>query len=144
MHGKFYKHFARQWQEGDWEGWTPPWMQREWRGPRGPWGHGPGPWGQGQGPWGHEHGHGPGPGHEHGPGRRWGVSPEMQALWSEAGEVARLFAIASRSAFDNRDRLNQLRSMLERSHKELADMIFESGQSESQGQGSSAPNTEQA
>ena len=68
----------------------------------------------------------------------------MQALWSEAGEVARLFAIASRGAVENRDRLNQLRSLLENAHKELADMIFESGQSESSEPGSSAPNTEQA
>ena len=140
MHGKFYKHFARHWQEGDWEGWTPPWMQREWQGPRGPWGHGTGP--EGHGP-GHHHG----PGHGHGPWQRWGGSPEMQALWSEAAEVARLFAIASRGAFENRDRLNQLRSLLENAHKVLGDMIFESGQSEGQSQGQgqgSTPNTEQA
>ena len=140
MYGKFYRHFAQRWNDGDWEGWTPPWLQQEWRGPRffGP--HGPGPWGHGHEHGHHEHGHE----HGHGPGRRWGMSPEMQALMTEAAEVARLFAIASRGAVENRDRLNQLRTLLESSRKELTDMIYSSDQSESQGQGGSAPGVEQA
>jgi DNA-binding PadR family transcriptional regulator len=91
----FGRHFAFQYQggDGDWEGWTPPWLQRE------GWGEGRGPWGRGRGPWMHHmsrrgaffgprgpfgpggpgnfgpgephegpHGHG---GHGHGPGRRF-------------------------------------------------------------------------
>ncbi len=58
---------------------------------------------------------------------------ETEALWSEAAEVGRLFAIASRSAFENRERLAQLRASLERTRKELTDMIYGAGQSESAG-----------
>jgi hypothetical protein len=95
---------------------------------RGPWG-GPGPWGEGpwggpgpQGPWG-----GPGPqgpwreGHHH-----W-FSPEQAAMRSTAGEVARLFMIASRSSAGNPERQAKLRGFLERSRKELSDIIYESG-----------------
>ena len=66
---------------------------------------------------------------------------QFQALWSEAAEVARLFAIASRTAFDNRERLGQLRTLLEGARKELTGMIYGTGQSESK---SSAPDVEQA
>jgi hypothetical protein len=115
----FGRCFAHPSSRDDWEGWTPPWLQRDWQGPRGPrffsghpryrfFGH--------RGPF--------------GPGWHWG-SPEVQALWSEAADVARLFAIASQSAFDNRERLAQLRAFLERSHKELSQMIYGTGQSES-------------
>jgi hypothetical protein len=50
---------------------------------------------------------------------------------SEAAEVARLFAIASRGAFENRERLSQLRALLDRNRKELSDMIYSTGQAES-------------
>lgn len=122
MHGNFGRHFARHFGRGDWEGWTPPWMQRDWQGPRGP--HFDGPPHQ-HGPHGHGHrGH-------FGPGWQWG-SPEFQALRTEAAEVARLFAIASQGAIENRERLAQLRALLERSHKELSDMIYgTAGQTES-------------
>jgi len=89
-------------------------MQRDREGPPGPRFLGPrGPFGQG-GQWG-----------------QWGQwgSPEFQALWSEAAEVGRLFAIASRSAFENRERLAQLRASLERTRKELTDMIYGAGES---------------
>jgi hypothetical protein len=122
MFGRFGRRFG-PWNRGDWEGWTPPWMQRDWEGPGGPRFFGPrGPFGQG-GQWG-----------------QWG-SPEFQALWSEAAEVGRLFAIASRSAFENRERLAQLRASLERTRKELTDMIYGAGQSES---AESTPGTGQA
>jgi hypothetical protein len=92
------RRFARRFFRDDWgEGWTPPWFQPDWPGPRGPWGPGP--------------------------GRRW-ASPEQQALRSTAAEVARLFVIASRSAWDNPERQTQLRSFLERSRKELSDIIY--------------------
>jgi hypothetical protein len=38
--------------------------------------------------------------------------------------VARLFMIASRGAFGNKERLAQLRAFLDRSHKELAEIIY--------------------
>ncbi len=105
----FGRRFARRFFRDDWEGWTPPWFQPDGPGPRGPWGPGrPG------GPW--------------GPGRSNWFSPEQQALRSTAAEVARLFAIAGRSAIDNPERQAQLRSMLERSRKELSDIIYGSGQ----------------
>jgi hypothetical protein len=49
-------------------------------------------------------------------------------LRSTAAEVARLFVIASRSAADNPERQAQLRSFLERSRKELSDIIYGTGQ----------------
>jgi len=74
------------------------------------------PWGRGGhfGPRGHH-------------ARRWGA-PEIQALRSEAMEVARLFAIAGRMAFHNPEQVARLRAIIERSRKELSDMIYESGQ----------------
>src|SRR6059058_2380233 len=134
-------------QQANWEGWTPPWMQGEGPGPRRDWGpHGP--FGHG-----HHHGHGHGWGGPRGPfgrgfgffgfgpGRGWGIPDELLALRAEAAEVARLFAIASRGAFENKERLAQLRSLLERSHKELSDMIYGSaqGQATSQGESASGP-----
>ena len=111
MFGRFGRRHGYR---GDWgEGWTPPWMEHDWGGPRGPrffGGHGFfGPQGPGGFKW------------------QWG-SPEFQALTSEAAEVARLFAIASRTAIDNRERLSQLRDFLDRSRKELSDMIYNTGQ----------------
>ena len=136
-------------EQANWEGWTPPWMSREggprgpfggrgfgfggprgWRGPRGPFGHGFGP-GHGPGGW-------QGPRGPFGPGRHWGIPDELLALRSEAAEVARLFAIASRGAFENKERVAQLRSFLERSHKELSDMIYGSAQGQATGEGESA------
>ena len=148
-----FSKFDRQPEEGpqaeqaNWQGWTPPWMGREEDGPRGPFGPGRGPgfggprgWGwrgpRGQfGPGfgfgfgfgGRHHGH-------HGPFGRggWGIPDELLALRSEAAEIARLFAIASRGAFQNKERLTQLRGFLDRSRKELSDMIYESGSSSTQ------------
>jgi len=143
MFGRFNRRPGDSPEEANWEGWTPPWMSGEGRGPRGPFGFGRG-FGGPRGPFGFGHGwHGPrgpfGPGF--GPGRFWGVPDEMLALRAEAAEVARLFAIASRGAFENKERLAQLRSLLERSHKELSDMIYGSaqGQATSQGESASGP-----
>jgi hypothetical protein len=49
--------------------------------------------------------------------------------------VARLFAIAGRGAFENKERLSQLRAFLDRSHKELSDMIYGSAQGQGQATG---------
>jgi DNA-binding PadR family transcriptional regulator len=80
----------------------PPWARG-----RGHWG----PWGQGR----------------HGRGEQREGFPEMQALRSEAMEVARLFAIAGRMSFSNPEQLAHLRSVIERTRKELSDMIYGTG-----------------
>ncbi|MBV9232085.1 MAG: PadR family transcriptional regulator [Chloroflexi bacterium] len=59
-----------------------------------------------------------------GPGARRWTSPEMQALRSEAMEVARLFAIAGRMSFKNPEQITRLRAIIEHSRKELSDMIY--------------------
>jgi hypothetical protein len=160
MFGGFNRRPGDTPEEANWEGWTPPWLSREgegprgpfgpgrgfggprgWRGPRGPFGRGFGGPGSFFGPgfgWGH---HGPF-GRGFGPGQRWGVPDEFLALRAEAAEVARLFAIASRGAIENKERLSQLRALLDRTHKELSDMIFGSaqqGQATSEGGSASGP-----
>ena len=136
MFGEWNRQTGDSPEQVDWEGWTPPWMSREEHGPRGPFGHRHG--------WGHRGWQGPrgpfGPGF--GPGRHWGIPDELLALRAEAVEVARLFAIASRGAFENKERLAQLRAFLDRSRKELSDMIFGSaqqGQATSEGGSASSP-----
>jgi DNA-binding PadR family transcriptional regulator len=68
-----------------------------------------------------EFGHGP---HRRGfgPGGKWN-EPDVQALRTEAMEVARLFALAGRTSFRDPQKLNQLRSILERTRKELSELI---------------------
>src|SRR5256885_6418419 len=46
---------------------------------------------------------------------------------TEAGEVARLFAIAGRSAIGNPEQFARLHTILERTRKELSDLIYSSG-----------------
>jgi hypothetical protein len=143
MFGEFHRQAGDSPEEANWEGWTPPWMSREGQGPRGPFGFGRrfggprGPFGHGPwfgGPW---HGWGFfGPGF--GPGQHWGAPDELLALRAEAAEVARLFAIASRGAVENKERLSQLRAFLDRSHKELSDMIYGSAQSQATSEGEGA------
>jgi len=60
-------------------------------------------------------------------GRRWNI-PEMQALRSEAAEVARLFAIAGRKSFQAPEQVAKLRSILARTRQELSDLIYETPQ----------------
>jgi hypothetical protein len=138
MAGEFNRQSNDGPQEANWEGWTPPWMSDEghgprgWQGPRGPFGHG-----HGHG-WGHRGWQGPRGFFGFGPGRFWGVPDELLALRSEAAEVARLFMIASRGVFENKERLPQLRAFLDRSRKELSDMIYGSAQSKATGEGESA------
>jgi hypothetical protein len=145
MFGKWYRDTGDAPQEANWEGWTPPWMGHEGPGPRGPFGPGHG-FG---GPW---HWHGPRRffGHWHGfggPRGYWRAPDELLALRAEAMEVARLFAIASRGAFENKERLSQLRAFLERSRKELSEMIYGPAQGQASKEGQSASgsgNVEQA
>jgi hypothetical protein len=59
-------------------------------------------------------------------------------LGAEAAEVARLFAIASRGAVENKERLSQLRAILDRSRKELSDLIYGSAQGQATSAGESA------
>src|SRR6516165_2761293 len=136
MFGEFHRQAGDSPEEANWEGWTPPWMSREGQGPRGPFGFGRrfggprGPFGQGfwfGGPW-----------QGFGPGQHWGAPDELLALRAEAMEVARLFAIASRGAVENKERLSQLRAFLDRSHKELSDMIYGSAQSQATSEGEGA------
>ncbi len=129
MFGEFSRQSDASAQEAQWEGWTPPWADHE---GRGPFGHGHGFGGPRHG-WGHRG--------WRGPGRHWGIPDEFLALRTEAAEVARLFAIASRGAFENKERLSQLRAFLDRSHKELAEMIYGSPQDQAgnTGEGASGP-----
>ncbi len=156
MSGEFNRQSGPSPEDVNWEGWTPPWMSPEGQGPRGPFGFGRG-FGGPRGPFGHRHGFGGpggffgswhGGGHHgwqgprgpfgFGPGQHWGVPDELLALRAEAAEVARLFAIASRGAFENKERLSQLRAFLDRSHKELSDMIYGSAQGHETSGGESA------
>src|SRR6266851_3921323 len=145
MFGEFDRQSGPSPEEANWEGWTPPWMSREGQGPRGPFGFGrgfggPGRWQGPRGPFGHRHGFGGPRGHfgpGYGPGQHWSAPEELLALRTEAAEVARLFAIAGRGAFENKERLSQLRAFLDRSHKELSDMIYGSAQGQATGAGES-------
>jgi len=109
----FGRRFARRMARGFYQGEGFPWEQQgagpEF-GPRGPWGPGFGPGGRGFGP-------------GRGPWQHPAFSPEMQALRSTAGEVARLFAIAGRNSIGNPEKQSQLRAFLEKSRKELLDII---------------------
>jgi DNA-binding PadR family transcriptional regulator len=73
--------------------------------------------------------------------RRWN-SPELQALRSEAMEVARLFTIAGRKAFENPQELARLRAIIERTRQELSAMIYSSNPK--QDSGPSSPKVEDA
>ncbi len=61
-----------------------------------------------------------------------GPAPELQALRSEAMEVMRLFVIAGRRSLQDPEQLSHLRSVIERTRKELTDMIY--GTNPQQGQ----------
>lgn len=63
------------------------------------------------------------PGHHRFGGHRHQPTAEPLALCSTAAEVARLFVIAARTSQGNAEQQAQLRAFLERSHKELSDLI---------------------
>jgi DNA-binding PadR family transcriptional regulator len=60
-------------------------------------------------------------------GKRWN-DPEVQALRTESMEVMRLFAIAGRAAFRDPEKLPLLRGIVERTHKDLTDLIHTAGE----------------
>jgi DNA-binding PadR family transcriptional regulator len=70
--------------------------------------------------------------HSFGFGKHWN-DPEMQALRSEAMEVTRLFVIAGRMSLHKPEKIAQLRIIIERTRKELSDMIYSSGEKPEQG-----------
>ena len=108
-----YRHFGPRFERG------------EWNGPRFFGGHS----GHGRPDFEQRGGH-----HHHG---QWqGPTAEQQVLRSTAIEVARLFAIAARSSYGNTEKQAQLRGFLERSRKELLDLISANTQSDQ------APKTE--
>lgn len=63
----------------------------------------------------HKHSFGPSPRHN---------EPELQALREESMEVARLFAIAGRASFRDPQKLSKLRTIIERTRKDLSDLIY--------------------
>ena len=107
-----YRHFGPQFNRGEWNG--PHFFQ----------GH--------EHP---EHGHQGRPEHRHGEGRHQHGShwqqptAEQQVLRSTAIEVARLFAIAARTGYGDAEKQAQLRGFLERTRKELLDLISANTQS---------------
>jgi hypothetical protein len=81
-------------------------------------------------PWAHHRREGAHDARSHGHHHGWhNLSPEQLALRSTAREVAQLFAIASRSSIEDTEKQAQLRALLERSRKELSDIISGTTQS---------------
>ncbi len=72
-------------------------------------------------------------------GGRPRFSPEVQALKSEAIEVVRLLTIAGRMSFQDPEKMTRLRGVIERTRKDLSDMIYGAGSQ--QGQPSSPSST---
>lgn len=70
-------------------------------------------------------------------GRRGGPRPELQALRGEAMEVARLFAIAGRVAFENPEKLSRLRTVIASARKDLSEIIY--GEASATSEASEAP-----
>src|SRR2546423_13610515 len=97
MFGEFNRQSGPSPEEANWEGWTPPWMSREGRGPRGPFGFGrgfggPGRWQGPRGPFGHGHGFGgPWQGRHGGPGPNWGPPEGIFAVRAAAAGAPRRF-----------------------------------------------------
>lgn len=61
-----------------------------------------------------------------------GARAEMKALRLEAMEVARLFAIAGRSAISDPTKLARLRTVIESTRKELTELIYGTGNTANQ------------
>jgi DNA-binding PadR family transcriptional regulator len=56
--------------------------------------------------------------------QRRGPRPELQALRGEAMEVARLFGIAGRVAFEDPEKLSRLRAIIASARQELSEIIY--------------------
>ena len=81
----------------------------------------------------------------HGFSGRWQrPTAEQQALRSTAAEVARLFVIAARATHGDAEKQGQLRAFLERSRKELSELIYGSSQRPQQTNTENTPEVEQA
>jgi DNA-binding PadR family transcriptional regulator len=65
--------------------------------------------------------------------------PEMQALGTEAREVARLFAIAARSSFNSPEQAARLRTIIESTRKDLSDLIYGTGTTADTSTGTDTP-----
>lgn len=57
---------------------------------------------------------------------------DMHALRQEGGEVAQLFAMAGRASINNPAKMKKLRAILQRTRKELADLLVETENTESE------------
>ena len=84
------------------------------------------------------------PGHHQFGGRGPQPTAEQLALRSAAAEVARLFVIAARTGQGNAERQTQLRAFLERSRKELSDLIHGTSQHTQSTNTENTPEVEQA
>ncbi len=87
------------------------------------------------------HGH---PGQHRFGGRGPQPTAEQLAFRSTAAEVARLFVIAARTSQNNAEQQAQLRAFLERSRKELSDLIYGTSQHPQQTKTEEKPEVEQA
>ena len=84
------------------------------------------------------------PGHHKFGGHRQQPTAEQLALRSTAAEVARLFAIAARTSRGNAEQQAQLRAFLDRSRKELSELIYGTSQQPQQATAEKTPEVEQA
>ena len=84
------------------------------------------------------------PGHHKFGGHRPQPTAEQLALRSTAAEVARLFVIAARTGQGNPERQAQLRAYLERSRKELSDLLYGTSQQTQPTNTENKPQPEQA
>ena len=87
------------------------------------------------------HGH---PGHHRFGGRGPQLTAEQLAFRNTAAQVARLFVIAARTSQGNVEQQANLRAFLERSRKELSDLIYGSSQQPQQTHTEEKPEVEQA
>ena len=84
------------------------------------------------------------PGHHKFGGQWQQPTAEQLALRSTAVEVARLFGIAARASHGNAEQQAQLRAFLERSRKELSDLIYGTSQQPQHANTEEKPEVEQA
>jgi len=84
------------------------------------------------------------PGHHRFGGNWQQPAPEQLALRSTAAEVARLFMIAARTTSGNAEKQGQLREFLERSRKELSELIYGTSQRPQNTNTENTPEVEQA
>ena len=84
------------------------------------------------------------PGHHRFGGHRQQPTAEQLVLRSTAAEVARLFVIAARTSQGNAEQQAQLRDFLERSRKELSDLIYGTSQHPQHSKTEEKPEVEQA